>query len=300
MKVNLFHAPIHKGQLKKGVELAPRYLVESFKSLQQDNIHHYYPPPWAGATRTNFKELDLPSQCKIIHDMVLGARAGADRTVILGGDHSISIGSIGALLKQFSDLSVIWIDAHGDINTRESSPSGNVHGQPVSYLLNTPLGEGTERPDEYNWLGDAKLKPNNLLYIGLRDLEQYEWDKIHELGIKYIVPEELNTSSAKNKISKFIHDAKSKIHISFDIDAVCSEGGISTGTPVKNGITEIQLDALMKLITHHAVDQRKLHSLDVVEFNHTLSLPLQTGMRDITRSVRIVDTVLSQFLQYYE
>lgn len=309
--LNVFHAPVYKGQTLKGTEKAPRFIVESLPLLHGSEIEHFYPR----YNELDFCKLQLNEQCNAIYDLILEKNPSPEKQVefkrsgkafrnegsktknlILGGDHSVSIGSVGALLSMYPDLSVIWIDAHADINTAESTPSGNVHGQPVSYLMNLP---DAKRPSEYDWLGPAALNKDNLLYIGLRDLEEYEWDTIHNLGIQYITPSEMiDQVTWLTQINDFIVNAKSKVHISFDIDAMSPEGGLNTGTPVEGGITEKQLLQICDAIGLSC--EEKIISMDIVEFNPLLpplgvdGRPLMAG--NVERSIGIIELLLSKYL----
>ena len=102
----------------------------------------------------------------------------------MGGDHSVALGSVAAILKARPETGIIWIDAHADINTPITSPSGNMHGMPVSFLMKL---EGTQGFDELQWMKDVPaLKPNQIAYVGLRDIDEDERNVLRQSGIESI------------------------------------------------------------------------------------------------------------------
>ena len=141
----------------------------------------------------------------------------------IGGDHSIAIGTISGSLEYYGDtLSTVWIDAHADINTMKSSPSGNLHGMPLSFVSGL----------QDNFLQvENKLDLDNLIYFGIRDLDKFEENIISERNIKHLTSEELNN----NKEIDFNINTEN-IHLSLDVVVLDPKYMKSTGTPVENGI----------------------------------------------------------------
>jgi len=168
----------------------------------------------------------------------------------IGGDHSIGVSTIQPLLDKYGDdVLIIWIDAHADINTQETSVTKNRHGMPVSCLLNLmPHWYKVSQQHTY-------LKPENIIYIGIRDLDPPEVDIINKLNIKYnkeLTPEILNI--IKN------HPAN-KVHISFDIDGLDPKFAPSTGTIAETGLNCQNVIDIIDAVSN------KLISMDIVEFN---------------------------------
>jgi len=155
--------------------------------------------------------------------------------VTLGGDHSLAMGTISGTLNTHPDACVIWVDAHADINTVETTESGNIHGMPVSFLM----GIGQPIP-EYSWIKN-KLKPQNIVYIGLRDIDAGEKKILRDMGIKAFSMHHVD----KYGIGKIVEMALDHvnpgrdrpIHLSFDVDALDPSVAPSTGTPVRGGLT---------------------------------------------------------------
>ena len=174
----------------------------------------------------------------------------------IGGDHSIAFSTVSASLKEYQqNLAVIWIDAHMDINTPKSSPSGNIHGMPLSQICGNSLIFKFDNKNVLNY--------NNLLYIGIRDIDPYEEELLFECNIKYINVNQINNFD-KNIIDEINSFIKHKyIHLSVDVDAFDPTLISNTGTPVNNGIDIYQFIKLYKQTNI----KNKLVNLDFVEFN---------------------------------
>ncbi len=191
----------------------------------------------------------------------------------LGGDHSIGACTIQPLLDKYQDdLLVIWIDAHADVNTYETSPSQNKHGMPVATLL----GEMEHWYKTWKPIQHHKLKPENLLYVGIRDLDPGEVNLINKLNIKYF-------KTFSDELVNWIqsHPA-SKIHISFDVDSIDPIYMPSTGTTAPEGL---EVDDVIQIIK---LSLDKLISLDVVEFNPSIG-----GLREQNTSLENIMKVIT-------
>jgi len=145
------------------------------------------------------------------------------QNIIIGGDHSLAIASVAASLNIYkNDLKVVWFDAHADINTDESSPSGNLHGMPLSYL--TGLSKNKFAFLQYN------LNFQNLFYVGIRDLDPFEVETIQKHNVRFQSCSEFNV----DKLLEWIGD--SPVHLSFDVDCLDPKHISCTGTPVCDGL----------------------------------------------------------------
>lgn len=172
----------------------------------------------------------------------------------IGGDHSVAGPSVLASVQKHRDLNVIWIDAHPDIHTYTSSVSGNSHGMPLS------VATGIEK---MHWASSMNLKNlpfENLTYVGIRDIDDYEAEVIKQKKIRHLSVED---------VVKYIHELKGPIHISFDIDALDPDYVTSTGTPVPGGLKPEEVEYIFET----ALNLDKLVSADVVEFNGELGDP---------------------------
>lgn len=181
-----------------------------------------------------------------------------------GGDHSVSLATVEASLRINPNTLVIWIDAHADLNSAEESRSGNLHGMPVYYLMQKP----EDRPASLAWM-KTHLPHQQMVYIGIRDLDQFERDYLEANNIMHFTIHDLRTSGLDfclhqlaEKISNF-----ENVHVSFDIDSLDTSYALCTGVPVNNGLQISELNAFAQMISLSG----KLRNLDVVEINPRLA-----------------------------
>ena len=213
----------------------------------------------------------------------------------LGGDHSIAIGTISGTAKAMRerlgrDIAVIWVDAHADINTPETSYSGHIHGMPVAFLT----GLATEKPDgPFGWIThDQRISVKKLVYIGLRDVDRAEKKMLRELGIKAFTMHDID----RHGIGKVMDMAlgwigsDTPIHLSFDIDALDPMWAPSTGTAVRGGLTLREGDFIAECVH----ETGSLIALDIVEVNPRLE---EQGAAETVRAgVSIVRCALGDTL----
>lgn len=199
--------------------------------------------------------------------------------MVIGGDHSIAIGSVSGTKMAFPNerLGVIWIDAHADLHSPWTTPSGNVHGMPLSLLMNIEK-KGRNKPRVFTmdtWdrlrkigMSGAKLQPSDLVFIALRDYEPEEEAIIKEHGIKVITVDQLRARGADVIVADTLAHlgACDKIHVSFDVDSLDPSISVGTGTPVPHGLN---LDEARTLLAGFCSDN-KTATLDVVEINPAL------------------------------
>ena len=192
-----------------------------------------------------------------------------DFPIALGGDHSVSLGSVAGV-AQAGRTGVIWVDAHADLNTPQSSPSGNIHGMPLSHLL----GSGDERLLEI-WGGGAVLRPQDLVFIGLRSLDPFERAFIREHNIRAYTMKEIDKRGlavVAEEATEYLSDVP-RLHVSFDADALDPTLAPGVGTPVPGGLNYREAHLLMELLA----DSEKVTSLDLVEVNPVLDIKNTTG-----------------------
>lgn len=186
--------------------------------------------------------------------------------LIIGGDHSLAMGSIAGASKYFgNNLAVIWIDAHGDINTHDTSPSGNIHGMPLA----ASMGYGYEKLTSI-FFNEVKIKPENVFILACRDLDKGEIELINELKMNVWTTEQINkegTSKVINDLLTLIKEKNIKnIHLSYDIDCLDPDYVPGTGTPVNDGLTYSQSKELLEAILGTSL----VKSMDFVEYNPML------------------------------
>ncbi|WP_400195213.1 arginase [Lysinibacillus telephonicus] len=167
--------------------------------------------------------------------------------LILGGDHSISIGTFAGLATRYKNLGVIWYDAHADINTPETSPSGNIHGMPLAISI----GLGNERLVNINGIA-PKIKPENIIIIGARSVDPGEREIIKKLGIKVYTMHEIDRLGMAEVIERSIAYLKEQkvdgVHLSLDLDGIDPLYTPGVGTPVPGGITYRESHLAMEML----------------------------------------------------
>lgn len=185
----------------------------------------------------------------------------------IGGCHSIAIGSLTGVGRKFGgeNVAVLWIDAHVDLNTNTTSPSGNMHGMPVSLITNE-LRSSWPTISELAWC-QPQLSLKNFCWIGLRSVDYYERLMMEKYGIKYYDMrdvDKMGIDKVTNEALKAINpDGKKKLHLSFDIDALDPIHAASTGTPVPGGLTLREGIYLVEEVYRTGM----LSSMDIVEIN---------------------------------
>ncbi len=206
--------------------------------------------------------------CQKIYDRVQTYRAEDCRYVFLGGDHSISIGTISAVAHP--KLGVLWFDAHGDINTPMTSPSGNIHGMPVAVLL----GEGQDELVNIGRPG-PKLHPSQIVMLGIRDLDEGERVRLSKGDIRVYTMREIDEVGMARIGQEIIDyfDRFTDIHLSLDLDGLDPQYAPGVGTPVPGGISYREAHLMMEILA----DSRKVRSVDVVEVNPILDARNVTG-----------------------
>lgn len=195
--------------------------------------------------------------------------------LVLGGDHSLAIGSIAGIAKFYSEkkkkIGIIWLDAHGDINTPETSLSGNIHGMPLAHAL----GAGNKEllsVFEHNPMVDA----SRTVLIGLRDLDPAERNAIREMGVRAFTMRDVDEMGMRNVVQEAIRVATNGtagFHLSFDVDCMDPSVAPGVGTAVRGGITYREGHLAMEILH----DSGKMLSMDVTEVNPVLDTSNQTA-----------------------
>lgn len=274
---NLFsfiEAPVYQGQKHFGASLGPSF-------IRQCLIDQNY----------NFKTHSVvASQCKVSPSFEIYEELSyiVEREVrrkqpvfIAGGDHSLSIGSVQGVLRAEPDVKVLWIDAHGDINTKISSLTGSIHGMPLAYLM------GEEILNE-EWFSEY-LKPENLIYFGVRDL-----DKAEKLFLDKKKITHYSSDDIRKDLTRVIYEIcdqfkNSKIHLSADADAFDPLLAPATGVPVANGLCYQQARQLLNTL---------VKSSDIISYEYVeLNPQLFTATQDVFRTAQIGIDLFSEVLR---
>jgi arginase len=220
--------------------------------------------------------------CQNIYAIASECISRNETAVFLGGDHSISIGTVAAS-SQAGNTGLIWVDAHGDFNTPETSPSGNIHGMPVAVLV----GDGEDALVDVGYSG-AKVKPKNIVQIGIRDLDHGERLRLAQSGVNVYTMrdvDELGMAAVARQALDHLQDV-GRIHVSLDMDGLDPSEAPGVGTPVPGGLTYREAHLLMEILD----DSRQVHSLDIVEINPILDL----GNKTAELAIELVASLLGQ------
>ena len=208
---------------------------------------------------------DIREVCEDVCEMVLKALKQGRLPVVLGGDHSLAMGSIAATAKSFREkkkkVGVIWFDAHGDMNTPESTNSGNVHGMPLAHVL----GMGDKELASIGGFA-PKVDEANCALVGVRDLDEREKKLIHDSGVRVFTMKDIDQRGASRVMDEAIEVASkgtAGIHVSFDIDACDPSVAPGVGTPKKGGLNYREAHLCLEMVA----DSEKIVAMDLVEVN---------------------------------
>ncbi|CAN5911986.1 arginase [soil metagenome] len=230
--------------------------------------------PWA-APSNGLRHLDeVIAWNRSVYNAVDTALGAGRVPLMLGGDHCLAIGSISAIAwhvrKRGQKLRVLWLDAHTDVNTDTTSPSGNIHGMPVSCLL----GHGPAALT--GWSGErAALEPDAVRFIGIRSVDGDEKEAIRTMGLRVFDMRHIDEHGMRHTMTEALQDIDddTHLHVSFDLDCLDPADAPGVGTGVRGGPTYREMQLCMEM----AADTGRLGSLDVVELNPALDVRNQTA-----------------------
>jgi arginase len=212
---------------------------------------------------------EIARLCEKLYKTSLGILEKGGLPLVLGGDHSLAAGSVAAtadFMRRSDDgrTGLIWVDAHGDMNTPASSSSGNVHGMPLASLL------GPE-PSELSRIGgfSPKVLPGNTVLIGIRNLDEREKEIVRGAGVRVFTMKDIDRAGIATIIEQalaFASDKTAGVHVSFDLDVCDPSIAPGVGTPVKGGLDYREAHMVMEIVA----DSGLLRGLDLVEVNPIL------------------------------
>ncbi|MCP8968088.1 arginase [Ectobacillus ponti] len=273
-QLSIVGVPMDMGQMRRGVDMGPsaiRYagMVERLQELQFDveDLGDLYVERSQTQTDDSGPKLrNLPrvvSVCEQLAGKVDDIVSRKRFPIVLGGDHSIAIGTLAGLSKHHQNLGVIWYDAHGDLNTEETSPSGNIHGMPLAVSL------GVGHPLLTNLYQDgAKIKKENVVLIGTRALDDGEKEFVRREGIKVFTMHEIDrmgmTAVMEETIAHLAHT--DGVHLSLDLDALDPHDAPGVGTPVIGGLSYRESHLAMEMLAESGI----ITSAEFVEVNPIL------------------------------
>ncbi|SRR5450830_283421 len=281
--IRLIGAPTDIGASRRGASMGPEALrvANLQQALQQHGLDVVDGGDVAGPA--NPQQLPVEGLRHLeqvvewnqqVHDAVYASLSGGQVPVLLGGDHALAIGSIAAVARhcreQRKKLLVLWLDAHADANTHDSTPSGNIHGMPVACLL----GIGPQVLTSIGGVTPA-LQPQAIRQIGIRSVDRQEKQHLHALGLQVFDMRHIDEHGMRLTMEQALAgiDADTHLHVSFDIDFLDPAVAPGVGTAVQGGPTYRETQLCMEMIA----DTGRLASLDVVELNPACDVRNQTA-----------------------
>lgn len=281
-KISIIGVPMDFGQTRRGVDMGPsaiRYadVVERLAGLGY-TIEDLGDIEINRAERPEEKPDYKLKNLKAVADGNEALAAKVDEVMkedsfplVLGGDHSIALGTLAGVSKHHENMGLIWYDAHGDLNTAETSPSGNIHGMPLAASL------GLGHPTLINIGGyTPKVKPENIVIIGARDLDEGERALIKKLGIKVYTMHEIDRIGMTKVMEETIEYLKDTdgVHLSLDLDGLDPLYAPGVGTPVMGGISYRESHLAMEMLAEAEI----ITSAEFVEVNPILDEKNKTAV----------------------
>lgn len=283
MKVNVIGVPLNLGCDCAGVDKAPNYLRErGLIDIIRRHGHrvfdlgNLYIPQVKEidkfASDDGMKYLDTIVEVNNnLAELVYDTLRGGAFPLIIGGDHSLGLGSASGVGKCYDDFGIIWLDAHGDINTDKTSPSGNIHGMPLSALM----GLGSEELVNIYSPGN-KVHPQNVFLVGTRSLDDGELELINREKLSVYPMETIRKKGMAFVAADIREKLKSRkirnLHFSIDVDSIDPAYAPGTGTPVPEGLTPDEFKEFVESI----LATNLVKSMDIVELNPELDSGDQT------------------------
>jgi arginase len=282
--VALIGAPTDVGAGARGASMGPEALrvAQLQQVLESQGLEVFDrgnlsgpPNPWLEPVGGYRHLPEVTEWNRLVHDAVLDELAGARLPILLGGDHSLAIGSISAAARHCRTtgrkLRVLWFDAHADFNTSVLTPSGNLHGMPVACLC----GHG---PAELISLGDVVpvLEPAQLRQIGIRSVDAGEKRFVHEVGFEVFDMRFIDEMGMRHALELALSgvDEDTHVHVSLDVDFIDPDIAPGVGTTVPGGPTYREAQLCMEMVA----DTGQLRSLDIVELNPAFDVRNRTAV----------------------
>ena len=276
LNISIIGVPMDHGQNRRGVDMGPsaiRYagVVERIEelghSVTDEGDIQIGQADGSVDTSTNLRNLKVITEAtEALGDKVFEVAEAGNFPLVLGGDHSIAIGTLSGISERHENLGVIWYDAHADMNTSDTSPSGNIHGMPLA----ASFGHGHEKLTNIRGYS-PKVKPENIVIIGARSVDPGERQLIKEHGIRVYSMHEIDKMGMNAVIEDSIRYLKEErktdaVHLSLDLDGIDPMYTPGVGTPVPGGISYRESHLAMEML----FDADIITSAEFVEVNPIL------------------------------
>ena len=278
--------PLDLGAGRRGVDMGPsairvaclgqRLISLGYQVEDLGNIAVHQPESLPAGPRGSRYLPQIADTCTRLAKLVEKTAREGKVPLVVGGDHSAAVGSVAGMSRHFrkmrKSLGLVWIDAHADMNTPETSPSGNVHGMPLACCI----GMGP-RPLTHIYGYAPKVDPNNVALIGVRDVDQLEKPHVKNSGVRVFTMRDIDERGLRAIMEEAIQIAGAGtegFHVSLDIDVVDPREAPGVGTPVRGGITYREAHLAMELLC----DSGRMTSMEVVEVNPVIDEANRTAI----------------------
>jgi len=285
-KIRIIGVPMDLGASRRGVDMGPSALrvaglqarIKQLGHQVEDigNISVKQPEEMSYGEKRAKYLAEIADACKDLGAIVEKSLEESMLPVVLGGDHSIAAGTLAGIAAYFKKkekkIGLIWLDAHGDINTPESSPSGNVHGMPLA----AAMGYGAMELVELQGF-KPKVEPQNISLVGIRDLDTQEKKLAKKSGVHVFTMRDIDERGMREVMSdalKYAMDDTDGISVSLDMDFVDPSDAPGVGTPVRGGVTYREAHLAMEMIA----DTEAMASLEIVEINPVIDEHNRTAL----------------------
>ncbi len=274
-KIRVIGVPLDLGQSRRGVDMGPSAVRVAGLEARLEALGHKVEdagniavaiPEQKKEGDPNAKYLkEITATCSKHAELVLKTVEGGKIPLSLGGDHSIAVGTVSGIAefyrRQNQRVGLLWIDAHSDINTPQSSPSGNVHGMPLAAIMG--LGP-PELANIFNF--SPKVAPENCVLVGIRDIDEKEKENVRRAGIQVFTMRDIDERGMRTVMEEALRWAgrnTAGYHVSLDMDWIDPEDAPGVGTPVRGGSTYREAHLAMEIIADHG----RLAGFEIVEVN---------------------------------
>ena len=284
-QIRVIGVPLDLGQSRRGVDMGPSAVrvaglearLEAIGHVVEDggNVAVAIPEQKKeGAAHAKYLK-EITATCTKSAELVLKSLEAGKVPLVLGGDHSVAAGTVAGVAefyrKQNQKIGLIWIDAHSDINTPETSPSGNVHGMPLAAIMG--LGPA-ELGNIFNF--SPKIHAENCVLVGIRDVDAHEKENIRRAGVEVFTMRDIDERGMRSVMEEALRMAgrgTAGYHVSLDMDWIDPEDAPGVGTPVWGGATYREAHLAMEIISDHG----RMLSLEIVEVNPVIDEHNQTA-----------------------
>jgi len=274
-QIRVIGVPLDLGQSRRGVDMGPSAVRVAGLEARLEAIGHKVEDAGniavaipeqkkEGAASAKYLK-EITATCTKAAELVLKTLEAGKVPMVLGGDHSIAAGTVSGVAefyrRQNQKIGLIWIDAHTDMNTPDSSPSGNVHGMPLAAIMGLP-------PLELGKIYDfsPKIQPENCVLVGIRDVDSFEKENIRKAGVEVFTMRDIDERGMRAVMEEALRMAgrgTAGYHVSLDMDWIDPEDAPGVGTPVRGGATYREAHLAMEIIADHG----RMLSFEIVEVN---------------------------------